>query len=136
MHSKSHVFHRPVSSLVAHSLDSVEIYSENSRKEFGAPRNADSKKTSPQNLRLVLRTFAHDDVSVGSWFIGVDVKHVDEGKFCCSSWSSDCEKLIETTLQRLHSIRASPCKGKSLSEPGFDPGTCGLWAHHASAAPL
>ncbi len=23
-----------------------------------------------------------------------------------------------------------------LSEPGFDPGTCGLWAHHASAAPL
>ncbi|KAI3735367.1 hypothetical protein L6452_14863 [Arctium lappa] len=24
----------------------------------------------------------------------------------------------------------------SLSEPGFDPGTCGLWAHHASAAPL
>ena len=24
----------------------------------------------------------------------------------------------------------------TLSEPGFDPGTCGLWAHHASAAPL
>ena len=24
----------------------------------------------------------------------------------------------------------------NLSEPGFDPGTCGLWAHHASAAPL
>ncbi|CAK7339667.1 unnamed protein product [Dovyalis caffra] len=23
-----------------------------------------------------------------------------------------------------------------LAEPGFDPGTCGLWAHHASAAPL
>ncbi|KAK6130001.1 hypothetical protein DH2020_036283 [Rehmannia glutinosa] len=37
---------------------------------------------------LVLRTYAHDDVSVGSWFIGLDVKHVDEGKFCCSSWSS------------------------------------------------
>ncbi|KAL0447823.1 UNVERIFIED_CONTAM: Hydroxyproline O-galactosyltransferase HPGT1 [Sesamum latifolium] len=31
--------------------------------------------------RLVLRTYAHDDVSVGSWFIGLDVKHVDEGKF-------------------------------------------------------
>ncbi|XP_057810179.1 hydroxyproline O-galactosyltransferase HPGT1-like isoform X2 [Salvia miltiorrhiza] len=38
--------------------------------------------------RLVLRTYAHDDVSVGSWFIGLDVKHVDEGKFCCSSWAS------------------------------------------------
>ncbi|XP_038685119.1 hydroxyproline O-galactosyltransferase HPGT1-like isoform X2 [Tripterygium wilfordii] len=38
--------------------------------------------------RSVLRTYAHDDVSVGSWFIGLDVKHVDESKFCCSSWSS------------------------------------------------
>ncbi|KAM7467738.1 hypothetical protein LguiB_015300 [Lonicera macranthoides] len=35
----------------------------------------------------VLRTYAHDDVSTGSWFIGLDVKHVDDRKFCCSSWS-------------------------------------------------
>ncbi|KAL3373841.1 hypothetical protein AABB24_005692 [Solanum stoloniferum] len=38
--------------------------------------------------RSLLRTYAHDDVSVGSWFIGADVKHVDDRKFCCSSWSS------------------------------------------------
>ncbi|KAB2001708.1 hypothetical protein ES319_D11G013200v1 [Gossypium barbadense] len=38
--------------------------------------------------RSLLRTYAHDDVSAGSWFIGLDVKHVDEGKFCCSSWST------------------------------------------------
>ncbi|KAL5551910.1 hypothetical protein UlMin_002086 [Ulmus minor] len=37
--------------------------------------------------RAILRTYAHDDVSAGSWFIGLDVKHVDERKFCCSSWS-------------------------------------------------
>ncbi|KAE8694271.1 putative beta-1,3-galactosyltransferase 11 [Hibiscus syriacus] len=36
--------------------------------------------------RNLLRTYAHDDVSAGSWFLGLDVKHVDEGKFCCSSW--------------------------------------------------
>ncbi|KAL0371886.1 UNVERIFIED_CONTAM: Hydroxyproline O-galactosyltransferase HPGT1 [Sesamum calycinum] len=46
--------------------------------------------------RLVLRTYAHDDVSVGSWFIGLDVKHVDEGKFCCSSWSSGCRYMFIT----------------------------------------
>lgn len=40
------------------------------------------------NYRSLLRIYAHDDVSVGSWFIGADVKHVDERKFCCSSWSS------------------------------------------------
>ncbi|MFS7923785.1 putative galactosylxylosylprotein 3-beta-galactosyltransferase [Helianthus anomalus] len=38
--------------------------------------------------KSILRAYAHDDVSVGSWFIGLDVKHIDEGKFCCSSWSS------------------------------------------------
>ncbi|KAL0408085.1 UNVERIFIED_CONTAM: Hydroxyproline O-galactosyltransferase HPGT1 [Sesamum radiatum] len=43
---------------------------------------------------LVLHTYAHDDVSVGSWFIGLDVKHVDEGKFCCSSWSSGCRYMF------------------------------------------
>lgn len=38
--------------------------------------------------RSILRTYAHDDISTGSWFIGLDVKHIDERKFCCSSWSS------------------------------------------------
>ncbi|KAL6509272.1 Hydroxyproline O-galactosyltransferase HPGT1 [Orobanche gracilis] len=38
--------------------------------------------------RSILRAYAHDDVSVGSWFIGLDVKHVDDRNFCCSSWSS------------------------------------------------
>lgn len=38
--------------------------------------------------RSILRGYAHDDVSVGSWFIGLDVMHIDEAKFCCSSWSA------------------------------------------------
>lgn len=38
--------------------------------------------------RSILRTYAHDDVSVGSWFIGLDVEHADEEKFCCSPLSS------------------------------------------------
>nr|XP_023919636.1 hydroxyproline O-galactosyltransferase HPGT1-like [Quercus suber] len=38
--------------------------------------------------KSILRTYAHDDVSTGSWFIGLDVKHINEAKFCCSSWSS------------------------------------------------
>ncbi|KAK6935477.1 protein of unknown function DUF4094 [Dillenia turbinata] len=36
----------------------------------------------------ILRSYAHDDVSTGSWFIGLDVKHVDERRFCCSPWST------------------------------------------------
>ncbi|CAG7892650.1 unnamed protein product [Brassica rapa] len=38
--------------------------------------------------RDILHAYAHDDVSTGSWFVGLDLKHVDEGKFCCSAWSS------------------------------------------------
>ncbi|XP_042459912.1 hydroxyproline O-galactosyltransferase HPGT1-like isoform X1 [Zingiber officinale] len=38
--------------------------------------------------RAILRTYAHDDVSVGSWMIGLNVQHINEGKLCCSSWSS------------------------------------------------
>lgn len=38
--------------------------------------------------RSILRTYAHDDISAGSWFIGLDVEHINEAKFCCSSWSS------------------------------------------------
>ncbi|KAK7293453.1 hypothetical protein RJT34_16319 [Clitoria ternatea] len=38
--------------------------------------------------KSILRTYAHADVSAGSWFIGLDVKHVDEDKFCCSSGST------------------------------------------------
>jgi hypothetical protein len=38
--------------------------------------------------RSALRTYAHDDVSVGSWMIGLAVNHVNEAKLCCSSWPS------------------------------------------------
>ena len=48
--------------------------------------------------RSILRTYAHEDVSTGSWFIGLDVKHVDEGKFCCSSWSSGFPLFLSLSL--------------------------------------
>lgn len=56
--------------------------------------------------RSILRTYAHDDVSAGSWFIGLDVKHVDEGKFCCSSWSSGLSlslSICSCTWAHIHS---------------------------------
>ena len=38
-------------------------------------------------------------------------------------WHQKCQIIISVTKDK-------------ISEPGFDPGTCGLWAHHASAALL
>ncbi|KZV41014.1 putative beta-1,3-galactosyltransferase 11-like [Dorcoceras hygrometricum] len=48
--------------------------------------------------RSILRSYAHDDVSVGSWFIGVDVQHIDEKNFCCSAWSTSLSLEIKLLL--------------------------------------
>ncbi|GMH00295.1 hypothetical protein Nepgr_002134 [Nepenthes gracilis] len=38
----------------------------------------------------ILHKYANEDVSLGSWFIGLDVQHVDERSMCCGT-PPDCE---------------------------------------------
>ncbi|KAH6788987.1 Galactosyltransferase family protein [Perilla frutescens var. frutescens] len=38
----------------------------------------------------VLHKFANEDVSLGSWFIGLDVQHIDDRRLCCGT-HPDCE---------------------------------------------
>ncbi|KAJ8514088.1 hypothetical protein OPV22_004522 [Ensete ventricosum] len=38
----------------------------------------------------VLHKYANEDVSLGSWFIGVDVEHIDDRRLCCGT-PPDCE---------------------------------------------
>ena len=52
----------------------------------------------PFLCRSLLRTYAHDDVSVGSWMIGLAVKHVNEAKLCCSSWPSGLSATRVTSI--------------------------------------
>ncbi|KAF7828091.1 beta-1,6-galactosyltransferase GALT31A [Senna tora] len=40
--------------------------------------------------RHILHKYANEDVSLGSWFIGLDVEHIDERSLCCGT-SPDCE---------------------------------------------
>ncbi|RVW14807.1 Beta-1,6-galactosyltransferase GALT31A [Vitis vinifera] len=35
--------------------------------------------------RHILHRYANEDVSLGSWFIGLDVEHIDDRSFCCGS---------------------------------------------------
>jgi hypothetical protein len=37
------------------------------------------------NVRNVLHKYANEDVSLGSWFIGLDVEHVDDRRMCCGT---------------------------------------------------
>ncbi|XP_042373327.1 probable beta-1,3-galactosyltransferase 2 isoform X2 [Zingiber officinale] len=38
----------------------------------------------------LLHKYANEDVSLGSWFIGLDVEHIDDRKLCCGT-PPDCE---------------------------------------------
>lgn len=46
----------------------------------------------------ILHKYANEDVSLGSWFIGLDVEHIDERSLCCGI--PDCEWKAEA---------ANPC---------------------------
>lgn len=36
-------------------------------------------------LRDLLHKYANEDVSLGSWFIGLNVEHVNDKRLCCST---------------------------------------------------
>ncbi|OAY69505.1 Beta-1,3-galactosyltransferase 7, partial [Ananas comosus] len=38
----------------------------------------------------ILHRYANEDVSLGSWFIGLEVEHVDDRSMCCGT-PPDCE---------------------------------------------
>lgn len=35
--------------------------------------------------RPILHKYANEDVSLGSWFIGLEVEHIDERNMCCGT---------------------------------------------------
>ncbi|KAA3454854.1 beta-1,6-galactosyltransferase GALT31A-like isoform X1 [Gossypium australe] len=41
--------------------------------------------------RHILHRYANEDVSLGSWFIGLDVEHIDHRSLCCGTAPPDCE---------------------------------------------
>ncbi|KAK6118797.1 hypothetical protein DH2020_047453 [Rehmannia glutinosa] len=42
------------------------------------------------NNQPILHRYANEDVSLGSWFIGLEVEHIDERNMCCGT-PPDCE---------------------------------------------
>ncbi|KAK7246135.1 hypothetical protein RIF29_40994 [Crotalaria pallida] len=52
-------------------------------------------------FRSFLHTYAHDDVSTGSWFIGLHVMQIDGRKFCCSVWSPEVCSDSEVRIARV-----------------------------------
>ncbi|XXG70855.1 hypothetical protein AAC387_Pa07g0245 [Persea americana] len=43
----------------------------------------------------ILHKYANEDVSLGAWFIGLEVEHINESNMCCGT-PPDCEQKAET----------------------------------------
>lgn len=57
-------------------------------------------------FRHVLHKYANEDVSLGAWFIGIDVKHIDDRRLCCGtppgkSWAL----FISCTFSRMMMLK-------------------------------
>ncbi|KAK3199708.1 hypothetical protein Dsin_023123 [Dipteronia sinensis] len=47
-------------------------------------------KFGEEGNKHMLHRYANEDVSLGSWFIGLDVEHIDDRRLCCGT-QPDCE---------------------------------------------
>ena len=52
----------------------------------------------------------------------------------CDHLEGSLENAVDRKETRTRNFTRS--EKKVIAEDGFDPSTCGLWAHHASTAPL
>jgi len=69
----------------------------------------------------ILHRYANEDVSVGSWLVGLDVSHVDEDRFCCDSTARCKAQTSESSLCLSYYERE--CAGICSSEKRLE----GIW---------
>ncbi|KAK8577578.1 hypothetical protein V6N13_027847 [Hibiscus sabdariffa] len=54
-------------------------------------REPEHWKFGEEGNKHILHRYANEDVSLGSWFIGLDVEHIDDRSLCCGTTPPDCE---------------------------------------------
>lgn len=53
-------------------------------------------------FRHILHKYSNEDVSFGSWLIGLDVEHVDERSLCCGTPPGSCLTLVSISMLPQH----------------------------------
>lgn len=64
------------------------------------------------HCRHVLHKYVNEDVSLGSWLIGLDVEHIDDRRLCCgtppgnnsSNYSLEIEHFLEPSVLRFPEV--------------------------------
>ena len=56
----------------------------------------------------VLYKYANEDITVGSWMVGLDVEYVDERRMCCAS-ADECATRVSTGSAGKHTSAVAAC---------------------------
>lgn len=63
-----------------------------------------------------LKAYAHDDVSVGSWMMGVNATYIDDSRLCCSYTGQGNERVVCIVLcrrRRVCTLQSAICNLQS-----------------------
>ena len=55
------------------------------------------------SYRQILHKYANEDVSLGAWFIGLDVEQIDDRSFCCGTPPGYCSLVYAGKSSFVHS---------------------------------
>lgn len=82
--------------------------------------------------RPILHKYANEDVSLGSWFIGLEVEHIDDRNMCCGTppgtilfkhkfqrWSRKIKGKIYLVFLELTSLKVFDCIIVIYADPIF-----------------
>lgn len=53
-------------------------------------------------VRHVLHKYTNEDVSLGSWFIGLDVEHIDDRRLCCGTPPGNILNNTDVCVDGMH----------------------------------
>ncbi|XVE91745.1 hypothetical protein REPUB_Repub01dG0037700 [Reevesia pubescens] len=67
----------------------------------------------------VLHKYANEDVSLGSWFIGLDVEHIDDRRLCCGTPPGKSLKCIVSGRPKLATSVLLPLIGAAVEFAGL-----------------
>lgn len=55
----------------------------------------------------MLHKYANEDVSLGAWFIGLDVEHIDDRRLCCGTPPGTVLYASVNSVLKMHMLAAT-----------------------------
>uniref|UniRef100_A0A7N0U997 Hexosyltransferase n=1 Tax=Kalanchoe fedtschenkoi TaxID=63787 RepID=A0A7N0U997_KALFE len=87
----------PPAPLISYGIPSCPLITPSSSTNCSSPYMSSARSRfmvpccdplpSMATISASLKTYAHEDVSIGSWMMGLKAKYIDDNRLCCGSSS-------------------------------------------------